>query len=346
MAGICMDMPGVASRLAYGAGSAPNILLIVTDDQGLQMGAYGTPGVSTPNMDAIANSGVRFNKAYVPHATCSVSRAALLTGTVPHTNGTLVNVNEHFGPDPTGESWYGSPGSPYNLNRIDAALPTLVELLDANGYRTAITSKFHMSPHDRFPFDVWINGEVNGTDVATNTATTLQQFMTNSAAGSSPFFAMVNIRSPHRPLAGFQTSSQPNPDPNVVEIPASLPQTQVVKNDWIQYLKAVQRTDDVVGDAMQSLNASGLEDDTIVIFLGDHGPAYHNAKWTPYDFGLHVPLVIKGPGIEQGVVTRRAGFVDRSDAHVAGDGRNQCPRFPTGSISSRSADRYPTHDWP
>lgn len=297
----------VASWACLGAwqgyASAPNILLIVSDDQGVQMGAMGTPGLSTPNMDSIAAQGMLFNKAYVPHPTCSVSRASIMTGTMPHTHGTLVNVNEHFGPDPSGNSWFSNPSSPYNQNQIDPSLPTIVEMLDNNGYRTAVTSKLHQSPHHRYPFDVWIDGEIDGVDVASSQNTTLQQFMVDSDNAGSPFFAMVNLRSPHRPLGNFQENSQPDPDPNLIEIPASFPDTQVIRDDWIQYLKAVQRTDDKVGEALQALSNSGLENDTVVIFMGDHGPAYHNAKWTPYNFGLHVPMVVKGPGIQQGVAT-------------------------------------------
>lgn len=297
----------VLGGYARADGSRPNILLIVTDDQGAQMGALGTPGLSTPNMDSIANGGTLFRNAFVPHPTCSVSRAAIMTGTLPHTNGTLVNVNEHFGPDPTtdpsNDPWLNNPNSPYNRNQIDDSLPTLIEELDTAGYRTALTSKLHMSRHDRFPFDVWIDGEINGTDVASGQRTTLQGFMSDSATQQAPFFAMVNIRSPHRPLSSFQTNSQPDPDPNVVEIPASLPQTPTVRNDWVQYLKAIQRTDDLVGQALQAVAGSGQEEDTVVIFMGDHGPAYHSAKWTPYDFGLRVPLAIKGPGMQAGAVS-------------------------------------------
>ncbi|MEN1678992.1 MAG: sulfatase-like hydrolase/transferase [Planctomycetota bacterium] len=285
------------------AADRPNILMIVTDDQGAQMGALGTPGVSTPNMDAIAAGGTLFRNAFVPHPTCSASRAAIMTGTLPHTNGTLTNVNEFFGPDPSGESWYSNPNSPYNRNSINPALPTLIEKLDDAGYRTAVTSKLHLATHDRFPFDVWISGEINGNDVATGRSTTLERFLTGNGPQDDPFFAMVNIRSPHRPLNSFQSNSQPDPDPSVVEIPATLPDTPAVRDDWVRYLKAIQRSDDLVGEALTALSNSGRESDTLVVFLGDHGPAYHNGKWTPYDLGLRVPMAIRGPGFQQGAVT-------------------------------------------
>ena len=300
-----------SAQMSVAVSAVPNILLIVSEDQGAYMGALGTPGLSTPNMDSIANAGVLFRNGHVPLPTCSVARTSLLTGTMPHTHGTLRNVNEHFGPDPSGNPWFSNPNSFYNQNRLNPRVPTLIELLDQRGYRTAITSKFHMSPHDRFPFDVWIKGEIDGVDVATGQNTTLEQFMVESNQAGSPFFAMVNVRSPHRPFSPFQTSSQPDPDPSIIEMPASLPQTQVVRDDWTQFLKAIQRTDDQIGVVLRALDGSGLQDDTVVIFISDHGPAYHNAKWTPYDLGLHVPLVIQGPGINGGLVSAQmASIID------------------------------------
>ena len=67
----------------------PNILLIVSEDNGPELGCYGDPYVQTPALDQLSAQGVRFNRAYVPQAGCSQSRAALLTGLYPHQNGQI-----------------------------------------------------------------------------------------------------------------------------------------------------------------------------------------------------------------------------------------------------------------
>ena len=67
----------------------PNILLIVSEDNGPELGCYGDPYVQTPVLDQFAKKGVRFERAYVPQAGCSQSRAALLTGIYPHQNGQI-----------------------------------------------------------------------------------------------------------------------------------------------------------------------------------------------------------------------------------------------------------------
>ena len=91
-----------SAQMSVAVSAVPNILLIVSEDQGAYMGALGTPGLSTPNMDSIANADALLRNGHVPLPTCSVARTSLLTGTMPHTHGTLRNVNEHFGPDPSG----------------------------------------------------------------------------------------------------------------------------------------------------------------------------------------------------------------------------------------------------
>lgn len=71
------------------AAPQPNILLIVSEDNGPELGCYGEPSVKTPNLDRLASQGVLFERAYVPQAGCSQSRAAFLTGLYPHQNGQI-----------------------------------------------------------------------------------------------------------------------------------------------------------------------------------------------------------------------------------------------------------------
>ena len=116
------------------AHSRPNILLIVSEDNGPELGCYGDPYVQTPVLDRFASNGVLFDRAYVPQAGCSQSRAALLTGLYPHQNGQI-----------------GLATWKFRLYKEDA--PNLIRTLKHSGYRTGIIGKLHINPTSAFPFD-------------------------------------------------------------------------------------------------------------------------------------------------------------------------------------------------
>ena len=115
------------------AGSVPNIILIMTDDQGYQdLGCYGSPNIQTPHLDQLAKEGMRFTDFYSGNSVCSPSRAALLTGCYPtrvHIPGVL------FPKDTTG----------LHPNEI-----TLAEMLKSAGYATTCIGKWHLGHHPDF----------------------------------------------------------------------------------------------------------------------------------------------------------------------------------------------------
>ena len=85
--------------------------------------------------------------------------------------------------------------------------------------------------------------------------------------------------------------------------PTFLPDTPVIRQDWAEYLDYCEVADISVGEALEGLQRSGDEDNTIVIFMGDHGPCFQRGKMSLNDLGLRVPLAIRGPGIQSGVVS-------------------------------------------
>ena len=265
------------------------MLLIVSDDQGAQMGCLGTGGLATPHMDALARRGVLLRRAYCTFASCSPARASMLTGLMPHSHRITRNVHEHLGPSQPA-SWTPRQRRINATFRVPEGVPTLVELLASAGYRTGITSKFHVSPHAKFPFDAWIRGN-RGEDVA--------RFLRSSSG--RPFFLMHNLRSPHRPFLSFiRAAGRKIIDPARVRVPAYLPDTPKMRRDWAEYLTAIAVTDEKLGETLAALRASGRADETIVLFTGDNGPAFHRGKYSVYDFGLRVPLIAAGPGIRSG----------------------------------------------
>lgn len=267
------------------ADARPNILFILTEDQGAHMGALGTSDVKTPSMDALARSGTLFRRAYVAYPVCSASKACIMTGLHSHTNGLVNNTNNYLKPAAKlTEAEKNVP--PYKHTRIRSAGQTLIEVLASHGYYTAVAGKLHVSPNERFPYDEFIPKRGGRQALAG---------VIRRAAGR-PWFLMHNsITSTHRPFV--DSEKQPiGIDPAKVALPAHLPDTPTARRDWAEYLDGVQRNDKAVGEVLTALHDSGEEQNTIVIFMGDHGPAYQHGKMTPYHLGLHIPLIIRLPG--------------------------------------------------
>ena len=117
------------------AETRPNILLIVSEDNGPELGCYGDKSARTPNLNQLADEGILFRHAYVPQAGCSQSRASFLTGLYPHQHGQF------------GLATWG-----FRLYRED--IPNLPRSLKGAGYRTGIIGKLHVNPASAFPFDM------------------------------------------------------------------------------------------------------------------------------------------------------------------------------------------------
>ena len=262
-----------------------NVLFILLEDQGAQLGRYGTAGLKTPHMDAIAASGADFRKAFVPYPVCSASKAAIMTGLHNHTNGLLNNTaNYHKPPQQLTAAERNRPV--YVKNRIRNHLPTLTERLHEAGYYQGVSHKLHLSPSEKFPYDEYLK-QTNGRAVTA--------FIEQAKSHDQPWFLLYNISRPHRPFPNSDRESiRVNPDE--VELPEFLADTPVIRKDWAEYLEAIERADDLVGEAMAALKQSGEADDTIVILMSDHGYCFQHGKMSLYEAGLHVPLAIRVPG--------------------------------------------------
>lgn len=267
-------------------------MLIMGEDHGLQLGAYGTSGIETPNLDALAATGTRFENAYVTVPTCSASKAAMFTGVYNHLTGAVHNVQEFVGSaeelaaaNPT---WYANPNSAYNRLAIAEQYPTLIEVLSTAGYYTGTQNKFHLSPHTKFPYDEWAVG---------NDANNVDGFIDNAHLAEKPWLLVHHVKHPHRPFPTTLTV-----DPGTVPLPGFLPDSEAAQLDWAEYLSGVEHADKQVGDVLKALEGRDDLANTVVIYIGDHGPAYHRGKLSTYEFGLQVPLIVSGPGIQQGAV--------------------------------------------
>ena len=258
-----------------------NVLLIISDDQGLDMGAYGSKSVKTPNLDKLAATGTLFTQGYATVSSCSPSRSVIFTGLYSHTNG-----------------MYGLAHDVHNQHLLDG-VQTLPALLKQHGYTTALVGKKHILPSDALPFDQELEPEQSGVRDVAAMAKAAGGFFRQTSG--KPFFMAVGFSDPHRDSVNFGNSKDwPGVktckiDPDKVEVPAHLPNVPAVRKDLAEYYQAVNRLDTGVGLLLQELKASGHDRDTLVIFLSDNGRAFPGAKTNLYDDGIHLPLIVYDP---------------------------------------------------
>ena len=275
----------------------PNFILLLTDDQSYHLGMLDVQGLETPNIDALAKRGVFFTKAYSASASCAPCRGSILTGMYPHSNGHWRNTVGPVLPDPDKE--FGRDSAKVDSVGVHEDIPTLVEVLNANGYFTGITEKWHLSPPWKFPFNFRDQADLTPQGSAKAVARFIE------SADGNPFFLQANIDNTHRPFQKHikQNKDLPRVNPREVEIPPNWPDTPKTRQDYAEYLTTVQHADAVIGAIIKTVEEQGQLDNTIFVYTSDQGFCYHRAKATTYDWGLHVPLAIAGPGVRNGIET-------------------------------------------
>jgi N-sulfoglucosamine sulfohydrolase len=264
-----------------------NVLLIIADDMGLDGGCFGNDAVATPNLDRLAGEGTRFANAFATVASCSPSRAVLLTGLYTHQNGQ-----------------YGLQHAAHNqVTRGD--VQSLPKILGASGYRTAIVGKNHVGPQSVYNYESVLKPGGRGNAGIVHVA---GEFM--AAKDERPFFLLVGFHEPHRAKVGFgndaKVTARPTRtyDPGTLKVPPFLPDTPEVRADIADYYTAIDRLDQAVGGVLGELEQSGRRDDTLVIFVSDNGMPFPGAKTNVYDDAIRLPLLLRAPGSKAGVVSR------------------------------------------
>ncbi|MDP6114217.1 MAG: sulfatase [Planctomycetota bacterium] len=274
----------------------PNILFITADDMNWDaVGAYGCETAdTTPNIDRLAAQGMRFHYAHVTIAVCQPSRSTLMTGRYPHHSG--------------GEGFHHlrQPG-----------VPILPDLLSQNGYRVGILGKVpHSTPYADFQWDMsYVMQELGhgrNPDVYAAHAT---DFIQAAADDDQPFFLMANSHDPHRPFVGndreewYSECDPPAVPPSrtfvadEVVVPGFLPDLPDVRLEISEYYSSVRRCDDTVGRLLDVLDAAGVAENTLVMFLSDNGMAFPFAKTNCYLHSTRTPWLARWPAaIQQGRV--------------------------------------------
>ena len=325
----------ILTFLASGADAAkqPNILLVYVDDLGFgDLGSYGHPIIKTPNIDSLANDGLRFTSNYSPSALCSPSRAGLLTGRTPYRTGI--------------KSWIPHDSGVF----LHAEEVTLAEVLKEAGYSTAHIGKWHLNsdlasstqpqptdqgfdyyyghnafqlPHNHNPTNIFrgktalpVQSGYTADLYADETIDWLQK-----RDASKPFFVYLSMAEPHTSFANPPAYNQMYSDytrGEVVPIPNGLakpPKDQLIARGPGEYYANITYMDAQVGRVFDWLRENDLYDNTVVVFSSDNGPVtenwinwwevnahgssggYRGRKHFLYEGGIRVPAIIRYPGV-------------------------------------------------
>ncbi len=266
-----------------------NVLLLIADDLGMEVGCYGNKVAKTPNIDALAARGTRFTNGFASVSSCSPSRATILTGLPTHECGQ-----------------YGLAHATHNSYTF-RNVQSVPKLLKAAGYRTGVIAKLHVQPPEVYPWDV--QAPVNGRNGAAIAQAAKKFFADND---ERPFFLLVGFTDPHRARQGFDSTvrykgvPQVTFDPKDMPIPYHLSDTPEVRADLADYYGAAARLDFGIGAVLQELKQAKRDDNTLVIFVSDNGIPFPGAKTTLYDAGIHLPVIVHSPSAKKAGVVNNA----------------------------------------
>lgn len=297
----------------------PNILLILTDDQGYHdVSYYGTEDLQTPNIDALRADGIRFDNFKANCPVCSPTRASLMSGRYPDMVGVPGVIRTH---------------KENNWGFLDPSISLLSNELNDEGYHTALIGKWHLglktpnTPNERgFDFfhgwlgdmmdDYWKkrrhdinymrkNQEVidpagHATDLFTAWAV---DYIKDKAPKEQPFFLYLAYNAPHFPV-------QP-PEDWLAKVQSRAPNLSEKRAKLVAF---IEHLDDGIGKVIQALKESGEYDNTIIVFTSDNGGLLRDAanngpfrdgKQSVYEGGLKVPtcLVWKNGGVAPGAIS-------------------------------------------
>lgn len=247
------------------AADRPNVLWLIGEDFSQQLGCYGEKLVQSPNLDKLAAEGVRYTRMFTTAPVCSASRSAFMTGMYQ----TTIGAHNHRSHRDDG----------YQLPEGVRILPDLMR--DA-GYYTANLKDL--------PDSCGFKGTAKTDWNFTHTGKPFDSDQWSDLKAHQPFMAQINFQETHRDYHG-----EKKVDPAKVVVPPIYPDTPVVREDWARYLDAATELDRKIGLVLEALKADGLADNTIILFMGDHGMSHARGKQFCYDDGLLIPFIVYCP---------------------------------------------------
>ena len=319
----------------------PNVLLIISDDLNNRLGCYGDATVKTPNIDRLAARGVRFDRAYCQYPVCNPSRSSFLSGLRPDTTRVMRNhtstrdnlpdavmlpqfFRQHgYNSFASGKVFHTGVSDPpsWDTDIAEVILTPKKEQRVERGGKTAQEA--------RKSFE-WINVTLRADQLPDHqVALDVVRLIEESLKGEKPFFAAAGFRRPHLPyiapsefFAMYPAAAMPLPDEprkHLADIPplalmydpASTPNSHKDQRAAMAaYFACITFMDAQVGVLLDAMDRLKLWDNTIVIFMSDHGYhlGEHAGMWhkgSVFEESSRAPLIVVAPGAQRGAVSPR-----------------------------------------
>jgi N-sulfoglucosamine sulfohydrolase len=289
--GLFILLTTIVSRpIVFAKSNRINLLLVTVDDMSCDsVGIYGCKlKGTTPNMDRLATQSVRFEHAHVTVGNCMPCRNVMFSGLISHNNQV--------------EGFYQvtEPGWPH-----------MADLLKDAGYYAAIRGKVsHSAPYQPYAWDddltILPNGEKAHMKDAKSFGESTTRGINKANELDKPFFLSINISDPHKPF--WSQVRGGGRDPHVpsrifkadeVPVPGFLFEDPEVREELALYYSSVRRADDCLGEILKALKKSGQWENTMIVFLSDHGMPLPFAKTQLYHHSTRTPLMVRLPNVTE-----------------------------------------------
>lgn len=255
----------------------PNIILIETHDTGRLFGCYGVQEVHTPCIDSLAAEGVKCTNIFGTSPICSPSRASLTTGRYPQSHGVVGGCHA---PD---------------YNRLSKEERHLSCILAENGYHCESFGLTHESRvgdplgFHRKNYEIRPTLERYSCDIL---SPLVVEYLKTTASMEQPFYLQIGFFETHQP---FDFGGVKADRTNGVYMPPHLLRTAESEEKMALLQGAIRKVDGAIGSILEAVNKNGFKENTLVMFTVDHGIEMPRAKFTLYDPGVHIPLILCWP---------------------------------------------------
>ncbi|MBN1766259.1 MAG: sulfatase [Sedimentisphaerales bacterium] len=245
----------------------------MAEDASPHIGCYGETAIDTPNLDALAEQGIRFENAFVTSPVCSPCRSALVTGIYQTTLG----AHNHRSQTDSGKG--KARPQYYDSFKLPDTVPLISDIFRKAGYYTtngaySASGEYGVGKTD-YNF-ISPTPPYDGTDW-------------RDCPEDKPFFAQIQLP------GGKDRNDTSSDHIKDFTLPPHYPDHQVIRDDWKTYLNSWRKQDRQVGDIVKELKQVGKFDNTVIFFLTDHGISHIRGKQFLYDEGIQVPLIIRFP---------------------------------------------------
>lgn len=289
----------------------PNIIFLMAEDISNDLETYGVKGVQTPNLNKLADQGIKYTNVFSTNPICSPNRSAMMVGA--HQN--MIGAQHHRS---NRDKVLAEPYKPITYWLREAGYTNIIgnNLVRGNGGKIDVNFKHSaIGPYA---------GEQSfGLFDKRNTIELDDQ----------PFFAQVQLSVTHRGDWWEEVSSDSEDpvDPDEVELPPFMADTPIIRQDWARYLDQIEAMDQEIGLIMNMLEEKGIADNTVIIFIGDNGRCNIRGKGYLYDSGLRVPMIIRWPErLKGGQVSDQVVSVTDISASILNMAGAKLPSYLTG----------------